>query len=118
MHVASPDTSLRRPPTDQFSVASLLAQVDLFRLNASKKLDQKRRAEMGQFLTSTSVSCLMSSMFQCRPNSLRLLDAGAGVGSLSAGVIAEVCSWKVRPLEIHLLAYEIEPLLVEYLLRT
>ena len=118
MQVANPHTFLLRPPSDELSAASLLAQVDLFRIDAAKRLDQKHRSEMGQFLTPTSVSCLMSSMFHRRPNSLRLLDAGAGVGSLSAGMIAEVCAWQERPLEVHLLAYEIEPLLVEYLLKT
>ena len=73
---------------------------------------------MGQFLTPDPVARIMGKMFAKRPASLRVLDAGAGVGSLSAALVAEACRWETRPREIHLLAYEVEPVLVEYLLRT
>ncbi len=100
------------------SLGLLVSQVDAFRIEANRKLEESRRGEMGQFLTPSSVARMMASMFAMRPASLRVLDAGAGVGSLSAALVAEACQWESRPREIHLLAYEVEPVLVDYLLRT
>lgn len=73
---------------------------------------------MGQFLTPAPIAKLMASMFSCRPRALRVLDAGAGVGSLSAALVAQVCRWVNPPKELAIIAYEVEPLFVEYLLRT
>ncbi len=60
----------------------------------------------------------MASMFAGRPHSLRIIDAGAGVGSLTASLVAEAVTWGTRPREISVTAYEVEPLLVDYLLTT
>jgi len=73
---------------------------------------------MGQFFTSPPTALLMASMFENCSSSLRLLDPGAGVGSLSAAWIAEVCSRKNRPKEISISAYEIESEFAEYLAST
>lgn len=97
---------------------ALIERIDLFRLDASRRLDAGRQAEMGQFMTPAPVARLMASMFQSQGPSLRLLDAGAGVGSLSAAWIAEICARKQRPAEISLTAYEIDPLLGDYLRST
>jgi len=73
---------------------------------------------MGQFITPVPVARLMASMFAQRPPVLRVLDAGAGVGSLSAALVAQVCQWVKPPKELSVVAYEVEPVLVEYLLNT
>ena len=52
---------------------------DLLRLDANRKLDGQRRAEMGQFLTPAGVG-FMASLTEMRSTSVRILDAGAGVG--------------------------------------
>lgn len=96
----------------------LLARTDLYRAEAFGKLDPVRRTEMGQFLTPSSVSRLMASMFAERPAALNVLDAGAGVGSLSAALVAELCKWDVRPEAVTMTAYEIEPVLLDYLRST
>ncbi len=97
---------------------ALLDQVDYFRFNACRELDAARRSELGQFFTPPPVARLMASMFIKRPKDLRILDAGAGVGSLSAALITEVCCWDQKPKSITLAAYEIDPLLIEYLRTT
>ena len=43
---------------------------------------------MGQFMTPAPVARFMASLFRSRRLSLRVLDAGAGVGSLSAAIVA------------------------------
>ena len=95
---------------------TLLDYVDFLRIDASRRLDQAHRAEMGQFFTPPPVARLMASMLAERPKKLTIIDPGAGVGSLSAALIAEVSRWgDQKPLSISLAAYEIEPLLVDYL---
>lgn len=96
----------------------LLEQTDFFRLDASRRLDPERRAEMGQFFTPAASARLMASMFENRVSSLRLLDAGAGVGSLTAAWIAEVCAREERPKEVEVTAYETEALFIDYLTDT
>jgi adenine-specific DNA-methyltransferase len=60
----------------------------------------------------------MASMFKVQAPILHLLDAGAGVGSLSAAWVAEVCGRSRRPGAITVTAYEIEAKFIEYLTDT
>ncbi len=67
----------------------LTEQVDLYRVDATRRLDPTQRAQFGQFLTPSNTAVLMASMFGLNAPSLHLLDAGAGVGSLSAAFVPE-----------------------------
>jgi adenine-specific DNA-methyltransferase len=89
--------------------------VNYFRLDASRRLDAKRRTELGQFFTSPSLGRFMASMFEARSQNVQLLDAGTGVGSLSAAFVAEALGWRNSPKEISVTAYEIDQHLLEYL---
>jgi adenine-specific DNA-methyltransferase len=106
------DTDERKAP-ERPSV--LLEQVDLLRLEAARKLDAHRKAELGQFLTPAPVARLMASMLQGAGSDLHILDAGAGVGALFAACIAELCSRPQRPRRIAVTAYEIDETLAGYL---
>ncbi|MBI4604415.1 MAG: Eco57I restriction-modification methylase domain-containing protein, partial [Planctomycetes bacterium] len=97
---------------------SLLLAVDDVRKEASACLDPRRRAQMGQFLTPSPIATFMASMFDCRKSELRILDPGAGTGSLGAALVVAVCQRPKRPARIALTAYEIDPLLVGYLRKT
>jgi len=103
---------------DQGSPETLLQYVDLLRIDASHKLDAAHRSKSGQFFTSIGTARIMASMFSERSERIGLLDAGAGVGSLAAACVAQVCGWKKKPREVTVTAYEIEPLLIDYLQRT
>ena len=74
------------------SVPLLLRRVEELRLEGTRKLDPPRRVELGQFLTPAPIGKFMASMCEARRASIRLLDAGAGVGSLTAAVLADVCT--------------------------
>jgi adenine-specific DNA-methyltransferase len=100
------------------SANALVERVDLVRLDAARRLDPERQAEMGQFMTPASTARLMASMFQGHGKSQRLLDAGAGIGSLTAGWVAEMCARKAPPRDISVVAYEVDPGLVEHLRET
>ncbi len=93
---------------------NLLEQVDFLRLEANQKLTADR-AEKGQFFTPHKIAQFMARMFAERPSTLNILDAGAGVGSLSAALVAEACQWNPKPSTITITAYEIDPALTEYL---
>jgi 2-polyprenyl-3-methyl-5-hydroxy-6-metoxy-1,4-benzoquinol methylase len=74
----------------QQGFASLAERAEFFRLDVARKLDAGRRVEWGQFLTPPAVAHFMASLFQPPREHVRLLDAGAGVGALSAAFVAEV----------------------------
>jgi predicted RNA methylase len=57
--------------------------IDEVRVAASEKLDQTRRVALGQFMTPSAIARFMVALFQKWPEQIELLDAGAGVGSLS-----------------------------------
>lgn len=76
------------------------------RLSLGAKLDPTRRSMHGQFFTPPTTARLMASMSTTLLKRVRLLDAGAGVGALTAAWVAEICSRPVRPKEVVLTAYE------------
>jgi predicted RNA methylase len=61
--------------------------LDQVRLAANRQLNPGRKAELGQFMTPESVATFMAGLFSQRTGAIRLLDAGAGVGSLTAAFV-------------------------------
>lgn len=96
----------------------LLAQVEAFRQEANGKLDSQRKVSLGQFFTPIPVAQQLAELFVAHDEEVRLLDAGAGVGVLLAAFIAKLCQCEKRPRSVHIVAYEIDPLLVVYLRQT
>ena len=97
---------------------SLQTFADAQRCEAAAALDQDRRSEMGQFMTPSSVAALMASMFAESYDEVRLLDAGAGTGSLTAAAVAALLNRDEPPSSITVVTWEIEPVLVGYLQQT
>jgi len=96
----------------------LVESVDFFRLDANRKLIPGRRSDLGQFMTPPATAQLMASMFQATAEDITLLDAGAGVGSLTAAFVSEVCARPNKPRTIRATLYEIDSNLAEYLAAT
>lgn len=101
--------------TSSGSAAKLVHEADNRRRAATIELDQASRGDLGQFMTPAGVARLMASMFDFLPPHVRLLDAGAGVGSLTAAFVAEACCRGGRPTSITATAFEIEDILVSHL---
>jgi adenine-specific DNA-methyltransferase len=101
--------------TDTARAEGLAERVDLYRVDACRKLDSEQRSKMGQFFTPTPIARFMASLFEDSTEAIRLLDAGAGVGTLTAAYAENVCQHDTRPHTVSVIAYELEPLLVEYL---
>lgn len=93
----------------------LVDHVDLVRLDAGRRLDASRQAELGQFMTPAPTARLMASMFEARGERIRLLDAGAAVGSLTAAWVAEICGRNRKPKAVQLTTYELDEDLAERL---
>ncbi len=92
------------------SLRTELAAVDQVRLYASKHLAKSRKVELGQFMTPSSVAEFMASLFSQPDGTVRLLDAGAGVGSLTDAFVKR---WGSEGLSVS--AYEIDQALSVHL---
>jgi len=95
-----------------------LMKADAARLEISPLLDPARRAKLGQFLTPAIVAEFMARMVLPLPMSVRLLDAGAGAGSLTAAFVKEVSSRSRRPGSLEVSAFEIDSSLHGHLEQT
>lgn len=84
--------------------------LDPIRLDISTKLDRKQRSTLGQFMTPSRVADFMAGLFPPPANrAIRLLDAGAGIGSLTAAFLERWGHGDVPSIEI--MAFEIDPVL-------
>ena len=88
---------------------------DFYRIDASLKLDPKKRSSLGQYMTPVSIGRFMASLFDAVSSEVRLLDPGAGVGSLSAAFIERCLHETKKPRSVSLDCYEIEPVLSDHL---
>lgn len=95
------------------SVEQFLARVEQRRSMTSAILDPNARAEWGQFFTPRASANLVASMAPLPTEAgWRLIDPGAGVGSLTAALVARWLMETDLP-TMSVLAYEIDPYLVE-----
>src|SRR4051794_35903915 len=101
--------------TDSADIGPVEA-VEAQRLTLVPVLDDQGQADRGQYFTPSSIARFMASLFGPRnTRCLRLLDPGAGIGSLSASWVEAVSMWPYPPQEIDITAYEIDRDLVPYL---
>jgi adenine-specific DNA-methyltransferase len=77
---------------------------------------RRRQGELGQFLTPAPVADFMASLFGPLSKSVRLLDAGAGAGALTAAFISHLCEKKSGVRIIEATLYELDPLIQDALL--
>jgi adenine-specific DNA-methyltransferase len=93
--------------------------LDPIRREVSAKLDRKQRSALGQFMTPTSVADFMAGLFpSIKKSNVRLLDAGAGIGSLTAAFLERQGHGNFGSGQVELTAYEIDPVLRERLADT
>jgi len=96
-----------------------LSKIDRIRLTTSAKLDRKKRAKLGQFMTPGSVAKFMAGLFKnCKKKSAHLLDAGAGIGSLSSAFLERWITGGFNFQKAFVTAFEVEPLFQDQLTET
>jgi adenine-specific DNA-methyltransferase len=97
--------------------SGLLQAADILRLEANRHLEPERRSELGQFMTPEPVARLMAGMVE-GGETVRLLEAGAGIGSLFAAAVEQLCDRKKKPSSITVTAFEIDESLASYIPQT
>lgn len=97
---------------------SALHHAEVARREISPNLDPKHRSKLGQFMTPAPVATFMVGMFDRLPKNIRLLDAGAGVGSLTAAFVREAIGRKDRPCSIDVTTFEVDLALGGHLAET
>ena len=97
---------------------ALADTIELYRAVASAQLSPIGRAELGQYMTPAPIGRFMAGLFSDLSGDLRVLDPGAGVGSLTAAFVERLCESTVKPGSVALVGYEVAPALLGYLRRT
>lgn len=96
-------------PSEQLQI-----QVDEIREHANTLLDESTRGSKGQFMTPNTVAKLLANQFSNLDGELSILDAGAGVGSLTSALVARSIS-EFNPISVVSNTWELEPVLLEHL---
>ena len=91
---------------------SLLSLPDALRARFFSFANPQHQKDLGQFLTPPHVADLMAEMFRLRASHMSLLDAGAGMGILSAAFVRRQLLKKTPPKEIDVTAYELDSSLI------
>ena len=86
----------------------MLTEVEQARLRLSRDTDAKKKSLFGQFLTPERTAAFMAGLFPPSEGICRLLDAGAGIGSLSAAFLERWRSGVLRFQRVELDAFEID----------
>jgi adenine-specific DNA-methyltransferase len=96
----------------------LVSRTEIRRVRAMTELDADRRAELGQFFTPRRAAALIADMPRL-PSSgvLRVLDAGAGAGSLTAALVDRILR-EAPHLQVEVVAVDVDEQVVPYLAET
>lgn len=85
------------------------AVIDSLRHDANAKLNPKTKGALGQFMTPFRIAEFMAGLFERRENAV-LLDAGAGIGSLTLAAAGKLALARTE-------AWEVDPVMLSYLRR-
>lgn len=98
----------------------LLKNLEERRVRAANR-PREEKQQLGQFLTPFEVAALVASLFRPLSSStpIRLLDPGAGIGSLTVAFVNWLVQQECRPESVEIVALELDedllPLLTETL---
>ena len=92
----------------------MLEHADTVRRQVSPRINQTRKAELGQFMTPAGVARFMASLFSDRTlQTCLLLDPGAGIGALSCAFLDRLTTGRFHHVEVT--AFEIDNVLRAHL---
>ena len=75
----------------EHAIWDAMKQVDFLRNVIREELDDEEKSAFGQFFTPYPIAELMSSMLTYQAPTIRILDAGAGIGSLFTAAVTALC---------------------------
>jgi len=97
----------------------LIGDIDSVRLELSAQTEVDRKIQFGQFLTPSPVAHFMASLFKVGPfGQCRLLDPGAGIGTLLAAFLDRCGRGELCFQHVAVDAFELDERLRPYLART
>lgn len=97
----------------------MLERIEQTRLALSQATVSKKKSQLGQFLTLASIARFMAGMFRAvDQENCRLLDPGAGIGSLSAAFLERCACGDLAFSSVEVDAYELDVSLLERLSRS
>jgi adenine-specific DNA-methyltransferase len=100
------------------AVQALMERIDDRRVLAMGELDESRRSELGLYFTPGRAGTLIAGMPRLPDHGvLRVLDPGAGVGSLSASLVARVLR-EAPGLRVEIVAVELDEAVAVHLRET
>lgn len=86
--------------------ADILFCIDEAQKVFSRATSRAERSSIGQFLTPAPIARFMASLFEKKVTVARILDPGAGTGSLFAALTEQLISRPQPPESIEIVAYE------------
>lgn len=101
-------------PNEALQEPSLTGVADAARRRINAHL-HATRATLGQFMTPGPIADFMAAMFRTRRSCVRILDPGAGVGTLTAALVERLLARQPFPQSIFVTCYEIDSRLFEQL---
>lgn len=91
---------------------TLLSAIEESRLRVSKNTEAKRKSHLGQFLTPARTAQYMAGLFYpAKDGVCRLLDPGAGIGSLSSAFLERCISGDLSFNRVKITAFEFDDIL-------
>ncbi len=104
--------------TELDTLETLVTAAEQRRVDATRLLPDSRRAALGQFFTPLRAAALIASMPRLPDGGcIRILDPGAGVGSLTAAIVARALV-ETPQLALEIVAIETDPQIIPYLEQT
>lgn len=88
-------------------ISTILENVDRRRISADREISPTTRSKLGQFMTPAPLARFMASLFRSLPGEIKLLDPGAGIGTLTSAFVEYAVRQIHKPsIDVH--AYEID----------
>lgn len=98
--------------------SNLISIVEEKRLQLSKSTEARKKTQLGQFLTPAGIAAFMVDLLPDGFGDCRLLDAGAGIGSLSAAFLSRWRSGRFHFQRVEVDAFELDSTLIPHLRQT
>ena len=90
----------------------MLTAIEKIRLQVSKNTTAKKKAQLGQFFTPARTARYMAGLFHSTSHKIcRLLDPGAGIGSLSSAFLERCITGDLAFSKVEITAFELDDLL-------
>ena len=96
----------------------MVSAIEQTRLKISSLNDSKKKSNLGQFFTPASIGSFMAGLFPEANGECRLLDAGAGIGSLSSAFLERCENGNLNFKEITLKTFELDASIHDELYRS